>query len=86
MKYKCSEQEKAPTTGQLHYQGYVVLKRHQRLSYVKDIHMFAHWEVAHGSADQNRKYCSKENNGSFKEYGSYAGSGQGTRTDLEGVS
>lgn len=45
----------------LHLQFYVQFKGNKRLGWMKEhIDDKAHWEVARGSADQNVKYCTKE--------------------------
>lgn len=45
MVYLCFQQERAPSTGQLHYQGLVSLKRPARMSRVKELLPGAHLEV-----------------------------------------
>lgn len=71
IRYLCWGEEVAPETGTRHLQGYVVFneKKKQRLSGVKKIlgDETAHLEVARGSHEQNKAYCSKE--GSFTEFG-----------------
>lgn len=47
--------------GTPHLQGYCVLKRSQRLAFVKALLPTAHLERANGSHEQNIAYCSKEN-------------------------
>lgn len=53
--------------GTPHLQGYVQLKKITRLTGMKKLHPTAHWEVAKGTEEQNRTYCSKE--GDFQEFG-----------------
>lgn len=55
--------EQAPTTGQLHVQGAVILKRNYRLSSVSKLDTAlkgAHWETMKGKAAQARDYVLKE--------------------------
>lgn len=67
--------------GTPHIQGYLQANKKIRLSGLKKWHPTAHFEVAKGTADQNRKYCSKD--GLYTELGSI--SRQGARQDLEGL-
>ncbi len=54
--------------GTPHLQGYFILKDKCRLRSLKDaVSQRAHFEVARGSPDSNRTYCSKE--GNFEEIG-----------------
>ena len=56
--------------GTPHLQGYIRFKRAYRFSTVKDRHLTrCHVEVAHGSARQNREYCSK--GGQYVEFGEF---------------
>lgn len=59
--------EVAPDTGTPHLQGYVVLKKDQRVSAMKKLNARAHWEKANGSTEHNFTYCSKD--GDYKEIG-----------------
>ncbi len=53
--------EIAPDTGRKHLQGFFVLEKKQRLSYLKkNMHSSCHFEVMKGSIDDSIKYCSKE--------------------------
>lgn len=65
--YSIYGNEKAPTTGTPHVQGYIIFKKNQRLSAVKKMIPTAHWEIAKGSTEQNIAYCSKD--GEFEEFG-----------------
>lgn len=57
-------------SGTLHLQGYVTFKESTRLSYLTQNFFSgrAHWEVAKGSGEENRVYCTKS--GDFYESGS----------------
>lgn len=58
-KYFVGGFESAPTTGQLHLQGYLQLKTRVRLSELKrwPEASSVHWEPARGDETQNRDYC-----------------------------
>lgn len=82
VKYLIYGQETAPTTGCVHYQGYVVFTNGKSLKAAKKkISPRCHLEVSKGSAEQNRKYCSKD--GIIKEFGDLPQ--QGKRSDLVAV-
>lgn len=51
--------EQCPTSGRLHYQGYVQFKKEKRLTALKKINKRANWGETNGSAESNKKYCSK---------------------------
>jgi hypothetical protein len=57
--YSIYQLEKAPTTGKAHLQGYVHYKNPRSFAAVKKLCPSAHLEIAKGSAQDNRKYCSK---------------------------
>ena len=57
-------------TGTPHLQGYLELKRTQRLSHVKKIFPTAHWYGADGNALQNYSYCTK--GGKFDVIGDFS--------------
>lgn len=87
VKYVTWQKEKAPTTGTLHLQGYVVFTVQKRFVTVKKLHKFAHWERRRGTHEQARDYCQKEE--TRVEVGGTAGSEDGlmnkkpgTRNDL----
>ncbi len=59
--YAVWQLERAPTTGTEHIQGYVILKRNQKLSFIKNlISNSVHAEIARGTAEENTTYCTKE--------------------------
>lgn len=83
IKYICGQLETA-ATGQLHFQGYVQLKRSQRLSWLKNnIDDGAHFEKQQGTNAQAREYCMKEDTSTapFIDFGIFI-KGRGQRTDL----
>lgn len=60
--YVCMGLEKAPTTGTPHWQGYLELKARKRMTAMKKLIPGAdgiHWTQARGTAEENKKYCSK---------------------------
>jgi len=65
--YICFGEESAPTTGQLHFQGYVQFEVRKRLAQLVKAIPQCHWEVARGDHVQNIAYCSK--GGKFEELG-----------------
>lgn len=68
-------------SGTPHYQGYLELKKKQRMQQVKALfpnEVAPHLEIARGAPSQAADYCKKE--GSFKEVGALTSQGQ--RTDL----
>lgn len=75
-------EEKAPTTGQLHWQGYVELKKPVRLTQLKTLldDEKVHAQVSKGTAQQNIDYCSKD--GKIEQFGTANLKGQGARTDI----
>ncbi len=84
IQYICGQLEKA-STGQIHFQGYVQLKRSQRLTWLKNnIDDTAHFEVQ--KAPQNidaKEYCMKAETREeeFIEFGIFV-KGKGARSDL----
>lgn len=54
-------QEERGEQGTLHWQGFIILKKRQRLQWLKRrINARAHWEVARGTNNQARDYCRKD--------------------------
>lgn len=85
----CFQEEKSPSTGALHLQGYVRFTSKRRLPFVKAYlgSPSAHLEIAKGSPAQNLAYCTKSDSAtgaiSF-QHGEF-GAGAGRRTDLDRV-
>lgn len=87
MRYMVWQLEKAPTTGQLHIQGYVELKTPMRMSSIKNlINQDPHLERRLGTREQARAYCMKDDSrvSGPTEHGEWSG-GQGARNDLVAV-
>jgi len=86
-KYACLQKEVAPTTQTPHIQGYMALKKKQRMVSLQK--KFGPLGItlalinANGTPEQNRTYCSKEGGFEFWETGSINIVGQGARTELE---
>jgi len=81
--YAIWQEEAAPTTGTIHYQGFVVLKRSQRISYVKKLLPTAHWEARKGTREQAISYCEKSETKVAGPWTFGKIKRQGQRTDLE---
>lgn len=79
--------EQAPTTGQLHMQGYIHLDQIEALTYMKRHYDDgAHWEICKGSPKQNIAYCTKSEsriNGPFIIGDEKNIISQGQRNDLK---
>lgn len=71
--------EEVGEQGTRHLQGYIHFKRAVGLKKCRTIMPTAHWEAAKGSAEDNKKYCSKE--GKAIEWGELPK--QGKRSDIE---
>jgi len=68
-------------SGTPHLQGYVVFKRAHHFNTITSRYLSGcHVQVAAGSADDNRRYCSKD--GQFVEYGTFPEKRTGTRDEL----
>lgn len=91
IKYLVWQEERCPNTGREHIQGYIELKRPQRMSWVKAAFQddTLHCEKRKGSRKQARDYCMKEDTrqagpwevGEWRE----DNEGQGKRNDLIAV-
>lgn len=66
--YMIAGLEKCPTSGKVHYQGYVYFKNAKTLTAVKKQLGNAHYEAARGTPLESKTYCSKD--GQYHEYGS----------------
>ena len=61
VQYLIFQEERGDETGTLHWQGFLILKKPQRLSWLKrNISDKAHFEVARGTNEECRVYCRKE--------------------------
>lgn len=78
--YQVYGYEVCPTTGARHIQGYIYFEQAKSLSAVKKQFQCKamHLENAHGDAESNRAYCTKE--GDFREIGTKPS--QGKRNDI----
>lgn len=88
MQYVVFQQEKCPSTGRLHYQGYIEFRTQIGITNVKKLlnDETVHLEKRMGTQKQAIAYCTKDEtkvNGPW-EYGSP--NTQGKRTDLEQIS
>lgn len=85
--YGGAQQEVAPTTGMLHYQGFCVFAVNKRVSALKKVHATAHWELMKGKLEDSERYCSKDETrleGTLpKTWGTRPTNEQGKRSDLE---
>lgn len=84
--------EECPTTGQLHFQGYIEYDRNVRLAQAKrEASIFfdgAHMEPARGTRTENVDYCSKDDTRVagpwyYPSQDFFDGPGQGRRSDLK---
>lgn len=80
-------QKEIGENGTPHYQGYIELKRNQRLAAMKKLIPGAHFEQRRGTREQARDYSRKEETRAEGpwEFGTWDEGGQGSRTDLQDV-
>lgn len=61
LKFGWYGKETCPTTGSLHAQGYVVFASEMRLTQLKKLHPWCHWDLPkNGGHRPNWEYCTKE--------------------------
>lgn len=86
VKLLIAQQEKCPTTGSLHWQGYVEFGKTCRISAAKKILGcdWANLRIANGSREDNYVYCSKEESkipgGESIKIGNFEDGGQGKKS------
>jgi len=80
-RYMIVGKEIAPTTGTPHLQGYIYFENAKSINVVRKKLSGANVDVAKGSAEQNKVYCSKE--GDYVEEGEIPK--QGKRVDLDRI-
>jgi len=89
VRYCVGQLERAPTTDQMHIQGYIELSRPVSFKFLKEQSGLPtlHLESRKGTRAQARKYCMKEESrvaGPW-ETGKFDDGGQGTRSDLRSM-
>ncbi len=86
VRYCVWQKEKCPTTGRIHFQGYLQLKRQQRLGWMKKrLSPTANWGLCDGTPESNRIYCTKEESRIAGPWHFGEMSHQGDRNDLKSL-
>lgn len=82
-RYMIYQLERAPTTGQLHYQGYIQFKQQISLTGCNKLDGHTHFEVCKGSPSANKDYCTKKETRVYGpwEIGNFC-TGKGQRNDI----
>lgn len=80
--YLCVQQERCPTTGRLHWQGYGYWRNPRTRGGLARLLPGAHWENRRGSHEQAVAYCSKEESRVAGPYTTGSAPEQGRRTDI----
>lgn len=83
--YLVFQKEKGNNEGTVHYQGFLILKKPERMAAMKKIFPTAHLEVPNGTDDQNEAYCTKEDTRIEGPFFLGKRTSQGKRSDLEDV-
>jgi len=87
--YVVFQEEKAPETGTIHYQGYVEFKKKKRYSWCSKHLAKGHWEARskNSTREAARDYCKKRDTRTRGpwELGQWLDQGQGKRTDIDRV-
>lgn len=81
--YFCYGVEKCPTTGRIHHQGYLELRKSREKLTVANYLNKSHVEMRNGTQEQAITYCKKD--GDFHEWGVKFENKQGKRNDLESI-
>lgn len=88
-KFGVFQEEKAPSTGTPHLQGFAVFATVTSLKTLKKRMPRAHWTLCNGSVEDNITYCSKVDTRAFPNLDSHTWgekpAGRGKRTDLDDV-
>jgi len=81
------QMERAPTTGQLHYQGYSELAAPVKLGGMKKLLPGAHLELRKGKREVARDYCKKPDTQVHppEEHGDWGKGGTGARNDIRAL-
>lgn len=84
LRYGVYQLERAPDTGRLHFQGYLVFNDSVRMGLVSRLLPGAHLEQAKGDAQQNTEYCTKQESRVDGPWsvGNIGRTGKGKRNDL----
>lgn len=87
VEYAVYQKENAPTTGTPHYQGFVRFKARITRSALARLIPGAHLEIARGTIEENKTYCTKEESRSEGpwEYGTIPQLHKGKRTDWHAI-
>lgn len=89
MRYIIYQQERCPSSGRHHWQGYVEFKRKITFNTMKEIFNdnTIHLEMRQGTRDEAREYCRKSNTQIIPavEFGTWSAGGQGSRNDLRKI-